>query len=557
MFAKIKLDGNPWIVGPHFNVRDDGQLMLDLGNIDAADLRQLQGLPIADLYLSDKSNVTDVGPLADMPGLENVAVPALARNIETLRKLPKLKRLSFWMPTTFDFVELNRIYFSDIAPRQREQQGNPRSDTDLALRRVILFDITDRWFHAKPDTTAEEFWKEYPTLSWLPRLRDSAVKPSSISRQTGGTWSVEFNDKDFSDLSILQGMPISVLGLQGTSVTDLTPLRGMPLTDLQFQGDKVADLTPLKGMRLKVLFADNTKVTDLRPLQGMPLEFLAIDRTPVSDLSPLRGMPLTTLRLRNCQNITDLTPLADLKQLTGLVLPATFTDFDFLHTLPKLQRLSYDSTITDGGPDKSTDQFWAALATEMPWAAPLRKANIPYKLRRLSTDHSWALNLDNQPVSDLSILKGGNISQLSLIRTPVTDLSPLAGMKLTALSISGTKVADLWPIKAMSLQKLSISGTLVSDLKPLTGMPLNQLYMANCKQITDISPLAGMGDTLENLTLPPNAKNIEFLRKFPKLKRISFKYDTTAKAPSQTADEFWAEYDSKRAVAAATQPGGG
>jgi hypothetical protein len=127
------------------------------------------------------------------------------------------------------------------------------------------------------------------------------------------------------------------------------------------------------------------------------------------------------------------------------------------------------------------------------------------------------------------------------------------GMKLTGLRLSGTKVADLWPIKAMSLQSLSISGTLVSDLKPLMGMPLRQLYMTNCQQITDLSPIAGMADTMENMTLPPNVKNIEFLRKFPKLKRLSFKWDTTAKVPAQSADQFWAEYDRKQ-NAAATQP---
>jgi serine/threonine protein kinase len=556
MFAKIPLDGNP-MQGARFDVRDDGRLILLLGQMDPGDLSQLKDLPIADLFLSNSLNVTDVGPLADMRDLENVTVPPLARNIQALHKLPNLKRISFSStPTFLDPGEQNRIFSMDIEPQMRanEQHADPKFNPSEMMRRAILFDITGPWMHATPDTTAEQFWKEYAALSWLPRLRDSAIKPNQIRREADGTWIVDFEKKELSDLTFLHGMPISHLFIGNNPVSDLTPLRGMPLVELNMWKTKVADLTPLKGMPLTIVWADWTNVTDISPLEGMPLNALAIDGDQVSDLSPLRGMPLKMLRLRDCTNLTNLSLLADLKQLTALILPPNFTDFEFLHTLPKLERLSFDQLGSgDFGPDKSADEFWASLATEMPWVAPLHKANIPYKLRRISSDHSWELVLDGQPISDLSIFKGGNVSVLSLTHTPVTDLSPLMGMKLTGLRLSGTKVADLWPIKAMSLQSLSISGTLVSDLKPLMGMPLRQLYMTNCQQITDLSPIAGMADTMENMTLPPNVKNIEFLRKFPKLKRLSFKWDTTAKVPAQSADQFWAEYDRKQ-NAAATQP---
>jgi hypothetical protein len=42
--------------------------------------------------------------------------------------------------------------------------------------------------------------------------------------------------------------------------------------------------------------------------------------------------------------------------------------------------------------------------------------------------------------------------------------------------------------------------------------------------------------------LPPKAKNIEFLRGFPNLKRLSFNW-TADYGPAQTAEEFWKEYD--------------
>ncbi len=548
MFAKIPLDGNP-IQGERFDVRDDGRLILYLGHVDPGDIAQIKDLPVADLYLSDSLNVTDVGPLADMPSLENVSVPLLARNIEALHRLPNLKRISFSStPTLVDPDEVNRRFVENIAPQLRENElhPDPKFSPNEVMRRAIVFDIAGPLYQATPATTAEEFWKQYSAIS---RLRASTIKPQDLSHLPDGTWEVAFNNKDFSDLSILQGMPISILGLQGTSVTDLTPLHGMPLKDLQFQGCKVADLTPLKGMQLKVLFADYTKVTDLRPLQGMPLYFLAIDGTPVSDLSPLRGMPLTTLRLRNCMNLTDFSPLADLMQLTALTLPPNFTDFDFLHTLPNLKRLSYENNNTDWGPDKSTDQFWDSVkaAQDQPWLIALTKAKIVAKAHRLA-DGSWDVNLDNQPISDLSMLKGAQISHLSIASTPVSDLSPLRGMPLTYLRMSGTKVTDLGPIQGMPISNITISQTDVRDLSPLINMPLRDLNMPNCKQITDLSPLADM-TTLQNIVLPPNAKNIEILRKLPNIRQIGFTADTR-KPP----DQFWADYD--RTHAATTQPPG-
>jgi len=49
--------------------------------------------------------------------------------------------------------------------------------------------------------------------------------------------------------------------------------------------------------------------------------------------------------------------------------------------------------------------------------------------------------------------------------------------------------------------------------------------------------------TLQNVILPPNAKNFEFLRSETNLEHISLKYDPATEGPTQTAAEFWAEHD--------------
>ncbi len=553
-FAKIQPGEGVW--ESRFDIRNDGQLILYPGDSDFSDLSQLRDLPVAGLYLANCKNITDVQPLADMPSLEDITVPVLARNIESLHKLPKLKRLSFSGKNSgtderAQLVHSERVISSVLSAHQQKQGSNNPLDQNALLRRAELFDINGRFGSLTPDTTAEEFWKQYPTLSWISRLRDSAVKPIEIRREADSTWMLDFsNKKELTDLTFLHGMPISVLGLQGTSVTDLTPLRGMPLKDLQFQGDKVADLTPLKGMPLKVLFADYTKVTDLGPLQGMPLDFLAIDGTPVSDLSPLRGLPLTTLRLRDCTNLTDLSPLADLKQLTALVLPPHYTDFDFLHTLPKLQRLSYDITNTDWGPDKSTDEFWSENKND--WRSALRKSGLKTQWVRQEADGTWDVNLDRTGITDLTILHGAPISILSLGGNDITDLTPLRGMPLKQLVLWSTKVTDLSPLKGMQLNVLWLDEAPVSDLAPLRGMPLTTLKLHDCSNVTDLSPLADAKE-LAQFVLPPNARGIELLRGLSKLQLLSYEEDQQSYRPDKTAEKFWADYDSKQ-KAAATQP---
>ncbi len=52
-------------------------------------------------------------------------------------------------------------------------------------------------------------------------------------------------------------------------------------------------------------------------------------------------------------------------------------------------------------------------------------------------------------------------------------------------------------------------------------------------------------EELRDLVLSPNATDIEFLRRLPNLERISYKSTQRGPhwTPSQTAEEFWNEYD--------------
>lgn len=67
-------------------------------------------------------------------------------------------------------------------------------------------------------------------------------------------------------------------------------------------------------------------------------------------------------------------------------------------------------------------------------------------------DKTWEVSLDDQPVQDLSPLRGAQVTGLSVRNTKITDLKTVAGMSLKTFSFQGTKVSDLTPLTGMPLE---------------------------------------------------------------------------------------------------------
>ena len=61
------------------------------------DITPLRGMPLVFVGLNGTEN-PDVSVLADCPTLESIVLPRKSRNIESPRKLPNLKRISFGWP---------------------------------------------------------------------------------------------------------------------------------------------------------------------------------------------------------------------------------------------------------------------------------------------------------------------------------------------------------------------------------------------------------------------------------------------------------------------------
>ena len=108
-----------------------------------------------------------------------------------------------------------------------------------------------------------------------------------------------------------------------------------------------------------------TRFNDLAIFRGARISRLKLKGTAIADLSDLRGMPLTEISLSECNNLTKLSPLAEAKELTSLILPPSPDDIEFLRSLPKLDRLSYSADkVKTWIADKTSAEFWKKYDAE-------------------------------------------------------------------------------------------------------------------------------------------------------------------------------------------------
>ncbi len=290
------------------------------------------------------------------------------------------------------------------------------------------------------------------------------------------------------------------LYLDGIPIQDLSPLRalkGLPIQSIDLTDTLVSDITPLSGLPLESLRLERTAVADLTPLRGLPLKVLSIKTTRVTTLEPLRGMALQDLDAWGCASLAN----EGLGALQGM----------------PLERLNLNG--------------WKALKS----LEPLRGM----KLRFLLISDCGEYPLDLEPLRGMP-MEGLGISG----DFKIPSIEPLRGMPLRSFSMNGTNIADLSPLRGAPLDTLMANNSQVSDLSPLAGSALRRFFCHNCPLLHDVSVLATI-PTLQEISIPADVDPTA-LRNLPKLQRLSRKTFEPPGIPSQTAAEFWAEYDAKQ-----------
>lgn len=237
---------------------------------------------------------------------------------------------------------------------------------------------------------------------------------------------------DVSDLSLLASMPnLKEVWLCRQQISDLSPLEGLPITTLVACNNEISDLTPLASLTgLRTLWLGSNPAADLTPLAGL---------TNLRDLN-LDGNPLRDQAV----------PLVSLAPLEGL----------------ELTRLSLGwRTVSDGN--------WSLLARQSSleelslWAPPEEAVSA-----LVERDQLPILNVGLLPCEDLSILAGCPVVDLRLHagQNSLTGAGDLP--RLRNLGLFASNVADLSPLlQADLLETFCFNGPALPDFSPLSALP--------------------------------------------------------------------------------------
>ena len=175
--------------------------------------------------------------------------------------------------------------------------------------------------------------------------------------------------ESISDLSVVAGMPLKTLILEGTSVADLSPISGMSLEVLYLQDTPVTDLSVISGMPLRELNLKNVRVSDAAPFTQLPLSTLWLPGTEVADISPLQLLSLESLDIQDTP-VSDLRALAKMTSLKRLNIAGTqVTDVKPITGLRLHRIILTPDRITDGMSElrnmKSLGQIWTSHDNQM------------------------------------------------------------------------------------------------------------------------------------------------------------------------------------------------
>lgn len=277
----------------------------------------------------------------------------------------------------------------------------------------------------------------YGDLERVERLAVVGLEPFSeafdyrIACYTGGRFREDEPPGDLADLSLLSRMPnLREVYLCRQEITDLTPLEGLPLTTLALCENRISDLEPLAGMET--------------------LEALYLGGNPAWDFGPLSG--LAGLRLLNLDG-----------SISGVSAPESL---DFLNGLV-LRELSLGQVFPGDG-DWAPLTGQAALETLSLWEPPEAALEAANELRELRV-----LKVGDITCPDLTPLKGLRRLEVLSVYSGLERLDGIGALRgLTTLSLGNSGVSDLTPLAGLErLNYVHLTGLPIEDFSPLAALP--------------------------------------------------------------------------------------
>ena len=315
-----------------------------------------------------------------------------------------------------------------------------------------------------------------------------------------------------------------------------------------------AMLTTEDMLTLTTLNAHNANIHVLTGLQhAHNLKTLRLGRNNIADVSPLAELTqLTSLNLSSNRSsfsvngLTDVSPLENLTQLRTLNLGGNYiTDVSPLENLPKLTNLEmWGNRITDVSHLAELTQLthldlsFNNITDVSPLAKLTKLTNLDLSTNGRLDVSSLAkltqlriLDLGGNYITDLSPL-ASSLAKLTQLTTlylgdnNITDLSPLENLtKLTGLMLWRNNITDVSPLEKLTqLTTLYLTSNNIADVRPLENLVgLTTLYLSS-NSITDVSPL----ENLTQLTrLDLNNNTIADISPLVELNLIGRPWDST------------------------------
>jgi Leucine-rich repeat (LRR) protein len=218
------------------------------------------------------------------------------------------------------------------------------------------------------------------------------------------------------------------------------------------------------------------------------------DPIPPQSVSILHNLPPPFSLTLSGMEVTDVSALRELKNLTELYLPNTnVTDVSALRELTNLTELDISGT----------------------------QAKDVSALQGLKNLRHLKLN-DTQVTAISGLRELTNLTELNLGFTRLTDLSVVWGLKnLTKLNLSGTQVPNLSGLRELTnLTDLSLSFTYLTDISAARGLKnLTHLYLAY-SSVTDLSALRELTSLTELYLMHTPVTDLSALRELKNLTQL-------------------------------------
>ena len=224
------------------------------------------------------------------------------------------------------------------------------------------------------------------------------------------------------------------------------------------------------------------------------LKQLVLDKNLITDLTPLSNLDLTVLDIRNNRELTNITPVQNLKNLHQLSVGGSNISDSSLDVISKCTNLT-KLGINSCPNIKDISKLESLTKLQRLWIGNTSITSIDV-LKNLT--ELKELEMNNISIKNLEAIKDlTNLEGLYCSGCQISDVSPLANLtKLTTLKINKNNIENINVVSRLTnLKALNASNNHISDSTPVEGREWQGLDLSN----QTISMKAKAGSTI---TLP-------------------------------------------------------